>query len=59
MPADLRNALRVSIHRLESGQSGRYAFGGEIGRDLIELMQGAEDLATQKRLVRRLLDGIS
>lgn len=59
MPTDLRNALRVSIHRLESGQSGRYAFGGEIGRDLIELMQGAEDLATQKRLARRLLDGIS
>ena len=47
------------LMRLESGQTGAFAFVGEGGQDLAQLLQGVDDLATQKRLVRRLVDALS
>lgn len=55
----LNDLLSSTLRRLNSGQSGRFAFVGEGAEDLAQLLIGVEDLATQKQLLQRLLDFIS
>jgi hypothetical protein len=60
MPQSELSVLISSIlRRLNSGQTGRFAFVGEGAEYLAQLLIGVEDLATQKRLLQRLLDNIS
>lgn len=58
-PDKLSALLSSTLRRLNSGQTGRFAFVGEGAVDLAQLLIGVEDLATQKRLLQRLLDNIS
>lgn len=55
----LNDLLSSTLRRLNSGQSGRFAFVGEEAQNLAQLLIGVEDLATQKQLLQRLLDFIS
>lgn len=60
MPLEkLNDLLSSTLRRLNSGQSGRFAFVGEEAQNLAQLLIGVEDLATQKQLLQRLLDFIS
>lgn len=55
----LNDLLSSTLRRLNSGQSGRFAFVGEEAQNLAQLLIGVEYLATQKQLLQRLLDFIS
>lgn len=56
--AALANTLNNVLKRLQRGQSGRFAFVGQGAQDLAQLLQGVTDLATQQRLLTRLLDSL-
>lgn len=59
MPAGaLVGLVSAVLTRLENGQTGRFAFVGEGAEDLAQLLQGVDDLSTQKRLLKRLADAI-
>lgn len=58
-PGEIRRLTRSTLQRLERGQAGQYAFVGKGGQDLSQLLIGVEDLASQKQLLKRLLDTLS
>lgn len=58
-PSTLKDLLGNVISRLEKGQTGRFASLADGAADLALLLQGVEDLSTQKRLLTRLRDHIA